>query len=50
VNNGTVARAVSEKLSISRYIADMLPADKADVVKDLQSRGHVVAMVGDGMK
>ena len=48
-DNSTVARAVSEKLSISRYIADMLPADKADVVKDLQSRGHVVAMVGDGI-
>jgi Cu2+-exporting ATPase len=48
-DNSTVARAVSDKLSISRYIADMLPADKADVVKDLQSRGHVVAMVGDGI-
>lgn len=48
-DNSTVARAVSEKLSISRYIADMLPADKADIVKDLQSRGHVVAMVGDGI-
>ena len=48
-DTSTVARAVSEKLSISRYIADMLPADKADVVKDLQSRGHVVAMVGDGI-
>ena len=48
-DNSTVARAVSEKLSISRYIADMLPADKADVIKDLQSRGHVVAMVGDGI-
>ena len=48
-DNSTVARAVSEKLSISRYIADMLPSDKAEVVRDLQNRGHVVAMVGDGI-
>ena len=48
-DNSTVARAVSEKLSISRYVADMLPADKAEVVKDLQRKGHVVAMVGDGI-
>ena len=48
-DNSTVAKAVSQKLGLSRYIADMLPADKASVIQELQREGRVVAMVGDGI-
>jgi len=45
----TVARAVGIDVSPDTVIADVLPADKVDVVKRLQSDGRVVAMVGDGV-
>lgn len=48
-DNAVVARAVSERLGLSRYVADMLPTDKADIVQTLQREGRVVAMVGDGI-
>jgi len=48
-DNAVVARAVSERLGLSRHFADMLPTDKADIVQSLQREGHVVAMVGDGI-
>jgi heavy metal translocating P-type ATPase len=48
-DNSTVARAVAEQLSIKQFYADTMPAEKADVVKELQSTGKIVAMVGDGI-
>ena len=48
-DNAVVARAVGERLGLTRQYADMLPADKADVMRQLQREGHVVAMVGDGI-
>jgi len=46
-----VARAVAAEVGIGTeaVIADVLPADKVDVVKRLQAAGKVVAMVGDGV-
>ena len=44
-----VAREVGIDVSEETVIADVLPADKVDVVKRLQSAGRVVAMVGDGV-
>ncbi len=48
-DNAVVAKAVSARLGLSGQFSDMLPADKASVIQDLQRRGHVVAMVGDGI-
>jgi Cu+-exporting ATPase len=44
-----VARSVAAEVGIDTVIADVLPADKVDVVKRLQAEGKVVAMVGDGV-
>ncbi|MGC9669885.1 heavy metal translocating P-type ATPase [Planosporangium sp. 12N6] len=48
-DNATVAAAVAAEVGIERTVAEVLPADKVDVVKQLQAEGHVVAMVGDGV-
>lgn len=48
-DNPVVARAVSKRLGIDSYVADMLPSDKAEVIKELQKKGQIVAMVGDGI-
>jgi Cu+-exporting ATPase len=45
----STARAVAAAVGIDEVIAGVLPADKAEVVRDLQDRGAVVAMVGDGV-
>jgi len=48
-DNPVVARAVSRRLGLTRHFADMLPADKAQAIQELQRSGNVVAMVGDGI-
>ncbi len=45
----TTADAVAHQLGIDHCFAETLPADKAEMVRDLQRRGHIVAMVGDGI-
>lgn len=43
------ASAVAEMVGIKSYRSEVLPSDKADFIKKLQSEGKVVAMVGDGI-
>ena len=44
-----VADAVAAEIGVTEVMAGVLPAGKVDVVKQLQARGKVVAMVGDGV-
>ncbi len=48
-DNETTARAVADEVGIAEVIAEVLPSDKADVIRRLQAQGRVVAMVGDGV-
>jgi Cu+-exporting ATPase len=48
-DNTRTAKAIGSKLGIDRIIADVLPEQKEEVVKDLQKEGKIVGMVGDGI-
>jgi cation-transporting P-type ATPase A/B/Cu+-exporting ATPase len=48
-DNAVTARAVAAQAGIDEVIAEVLPQDKAAVIKALQAQGHSVAMVGDGV-
>jgi Cu2+-exporting ATPase len=48
-DNERTAKSVASKLGIERVFADVLPADKARYVRQLQNEGKHVAMVGDGI-
>jgi len=48
-DNRHTASAVANEVGIKNYRAEVMPSDKADFIKQLQSEGKVVAMVGDGI-
>ena len=48
-DNARTAAAVARELGIERFFAEVLPADKARHVRELQAEGKRVAMVGDGV-
>ena len=48
-DNRRTAEAISRQIGVDEVIAEVLPAQKAEVIQDLQKRGKVVAMVGDGI-
>jgi Cu+-exporting ATPase len=45
----TTAKAVADKLNLDEVIAEVLPNQKAEIVKRFQSEGRKVAMAGDGI-
>jgi len=48
-DNERTAKAVAARLGIDEIRADVLPADKARIIKELQDEGRKVAMAGDGV-
>jgi Cu+-exporting ATPase len=48
-DNKRTASAIAKKLNMDRVLAEVLPGDKARVIKALKSEGKLVAMVGDGI-
>jgi len=48
-DNEITANAIAREAGISEVRAEVLPQDKAKVVKELQAQGQIVAMVGDGI-
>ncbi|HEU4841315.1 MAG TPA: heavy metal translocating P-type ATPase, partial [Ilumatobacteraceae bacterium] len=48
-DNRATADAVAAEVGIDEVIAEVLPADKADLIRRLQAKGRVVAMAGDGV-
>jgi len=48
-DNSRVAQAVADQIGVDDFRAGLLPEDKQRVVKELQSQGRTVAMVGDGI-
>ncbi len=48
-DNKQVAKWVAEEVGIEEYFAEVLPQDKSNKIKEIQSRGLIVAMTGDGV-
>ncbi|MDF7676471.1 cation-translocating P-type ATPase [Neisseriaceae bacterium ESL0693] len=48
-DHAQVVHYMAQAVAVSRYFADMTPRDKAQMIRQQQQAGHVVAMVGDGV-
>jgi heavy metal translocating P-type ATPase len=48
-DDGPATRAVARRLGIANAVGRLLPQNKAEYIRELQNKGHCVAMVGDGV-
>lgn len=48
-DNENTARAIAKEVGIDEVVAEVLPEDKLNKIKELQMAGHIVAMAGDGV-
>ena len=48
-DNNNTASSVASELCLSDYVAECLPENKLNKIKELQSEGKIVAMAGDGI-
>ena len=49
MDNEKIAKSVAEKLQMNGYLANVLPHEKLEKIKEFQNKGEVVAMTGDGV-
>lgn len=48
-DNKRTAKSIADKIGIDNYFAEVLPEGKSEIIKELQQKGKIVAMVGDGI-
>jgi len=48
-DNQNTARSVAQKVGIHKFLAEVTPQEKAEIIRSLQKKGNRVAMVGDGI-
>jgi len=48
-DNKRTAEAIRRQLDIDRVVAEVLPQDKEREIREIQAKGHIVAMIGDGI-
>ena len=48
-DNKRTAEAIRRQLDIDRVVAEVLPQDKEREIREIQEKGHIVAMIGDGI-